>query len=69
VRRVSSGLSPEQEELRQVLRQFLEAKSPESAVRAQMATDRGFDQAVWRQMSGQLGLQGLAIQGVALGSA
>jgi alkylation response protein AidB-like acyl-CoA dehydrogenase len=58
---VSSGLSPEQEELRQVLRQFLEAKSPESAVRAQMATERGFDQAVWRQMSDQLGLQGLAI--------
>jgi alkylation response protein AidB-like acyl-CoA dehydrogenase len=61
VRRVSFGLSPEHEELRQVVRQFLEAKSPESAVRAQMASDRGFDQAVWRQMSGQLGLQGLAI--------
>jgi alkylation response protein AidB-like acyl-CoA dehydrogenase len=61
VPRVSSGLSAEQEELRHVLRQFLEAKSPESAVRAQMATDRGFDQAVWRQMSDQLGLPGLAI--------
>ena len=58
---MSFGLSPEQEELRHVLRQFLEAKSPESAVRAQMVTDRGFDWAVWRQMSDQLGLQGLAI--------
>jgi alkylation response protein AidB-like acyl-CoA dehydrogenase len=61
VRYMSSGLSPEHEELRQVVRQFLEAKSPESAVRAQMATDRGFDPAVWRQLAGQLGLQGLAI--------
>src|SRR5688572_18201864 len=55
------AFSEEQEELRKVVRQFLETKSPESAVREQMDTERGYDPAVWSQMAEQLGLQGLAI--------
>jgi len=55
------AFSDEQEELRRSLRRFLADKSPESEVRRLMATDHGFDPAVWSQMAGQLGLHGLAI--------
>ena len=51
----------EQEELRKTVRQFLDAKSSEAAVREQMETEAGFDAAVWSQMAEQMGLQGLAI--------
>jgi alkylation response protein AidB-like acyl-CoA dehydrogenase len=49
------------EELRKTVRQFLEAKSPETAVREQMETEAGYDAAVWSQMGEQMGLQGLII--------
>ena len=55
------AFTEEQEELRKTVRQFLEAKSSEAAVREQMETDNGFDAAVWSQMGEQMGLQGLAI--------
>jgi alkylation response protein AidB-like acyl-CoA dehydrogenase len=55
------AFSDEQEELRKVVRQFLENKSSETAVREQMDTEQGYDAAVWSQMAEQLGLQGLAI--------
>ena len=55
------AFNEEQEELRKTVRQFLEAKSPESAVREQMDTEVGYDAAVWSQMGEQLGLQGLVI--------
>ena len=55
------AFSEEQEELRKIVRQFLEAKSPEAAVREQMETEKGYDAAVWSQMGEQLGLQGLII--------
>ena len=55
------AFSEEQEELRRFVRQFLEDKSPESAVREQMDTEKGYDDAVWNQMAEQLGLQGLII--------
>ncbi|HMJ77321.1 MAG TPA: acyl-CoA dehydrogenase family protein [Iamia sp.] len=55
------AFSDEQEELRKVVRQFLENKSAETAVREQMDTEAGYDTAVWSQMAEQLGLQGLAI--------
>jgi alkylation response protein AidB-like acyl-CoA dehydrogenase len=58
---VNFAFSEEQEELRNIVRQFLEAKSPESAVREQMETERGFDDGVWKQMAEQLGLQSLII--------
>ena len=55
------AFSEEQEELRRIVRQFLETKSPETAVREQMETGDGYDAAVWSQMADQLGLQGLII--------
>ena len=55
------AFSEEQEELRNIVRQFLEAKSPESAVREQMDTERGYDPVVWSQMAEQLGLQSLIV--------
>ena len=55
------AFSDEQEELRRTVRSFLEQKSPESAVREQMETEQGYDNAVWSQMGEQMGLQGLII--------
>ena len=55
------AFSEEQEELRRITRQFLEAKSPESEVRAQMDTTDGYDPAVWSQMANELGLQSLIV--------
>jgi alkylation response protein AidB-like acyl-CoA dehydrogenase len=53
--------SEEQEEFRGGVRRFLADKSPETEVRRLMETDDGYDPAVWRQMSDQLGLQGLIV--------
>jgi alkylation response protein AidB-like acyl-CoA dehydrogenase len=58
---VNFAFSEEQEELRNIVRQFLDAKSPEAAVREQMETEKGYDDAVWSQMSEQLGLQSLIV--------
>ncbi|HET8931478.1 MAG TPA: acyl-CoA dehydrogenase family protein [Acidimicrobiales bacterium] len=55
------AFNDEQEELRRIVRTFLEDKSDEAAVREQMDTTDGFDPAVWTQMAEQLGLQGLVI--------
>ncbi len=55
------AFSEEQEELRNVVHQFLEAKSPEPAVRELMETEQGYDPEVWRLMAEQLGLQSLII--------
>ncbi len=55
------GFSEEQEELRKMVRRFLDEKSPESEVRRLMATEEGYDPAVWRQMAQELALQGLGI--------
>ena len=55
------AFTEEQEELRKTVRGFLEAKSAEEAVRAQMETETGFDPAVWSQMGEQMGLQGLIV--------
>ena len=58
---MSFAHTEEQEELRKIVRSFLEAKSDERAVRDQMATEQGYDVDVWKQMAEQLGLQGLHI--------
>jgi alkylation response protein AidB-like acyl-CoA dehydrogenase len=55
------AFTEEQDELRKTVRAFLDAKSPESAVREQMETEAGYDETVWRQMAEQMGLQGLSI--------
>ena len=55
------AFSEEQEELRRIVRSFLEDKSPETEVRRLMETTEGFDPSVWSQMGEQLGLQGLIV--------
>ena len=55
------AFSEEQDQLREFVRSFLEDKSSEEAVREQMATEQGYDEAVWGQMAEQLGLQSLII--------
>ena len=61
MRSMNFAFSEEQEELRKMVRSFLEAKSSETAVREQMETEKGYDAAVWSQMAGEMALQGLAI--------
>ncbi|MEZ5268568.1 MAG: acyl-CoA dehydrogenase family protein [Microthrixaceae bacterium] len=55
------AFSEEQEELRKVVRDFLDNKSDEATVRELMDTTEGYDPAVWTQMGEQMGLQGLVI--------
>ena len=55
------AFSPEQEELRRTVRQFLDKTSPETEVRRLMATERGYDDDAWHRMADELGLLGLAI--------
>ncbi len=55
------AFSEEQDQLREFVRSFLADKSSEEAVRVQMDTDDGYDDAVWSQMAEQMDLQGLAI--------
>jgi len=45
------GFSPEQELLRSQARDFLDKECPSSRVRELMATDRGFDEAMYRRMA------------------
>ena len=55
------AFSPEQEELRRTVRQFLDKTSPETEVRRLMATERGYDADAWHRMADELGLLGLVI--------
>ena len=55
------AFSEEQEELRRIVRQFLESKSSEAEVRRLMETTEGYDPATWTQMANELGLQSLII--------
>ena len=55
------GFTDEQEQFREVLRRFLEDKSPATEVRKLMETEDGCDRAVWRQLSQELGLTGIHI--------
>jgi acyl-CoA dehydrogenase len=55
------AFSPEQEELRRTVRQFLDKAAPETEVRRVMATERGYDADIWHRMANELGLTGMAI--------
>ena len=50
------SFSDEQVQFRAILQRFLREKSPTIEVRQLMATTRGYDVEVWRQMAEQLGL-------------
>jgi alkylation response protein AidB-like acyl-CoA dehydrogenase len=54
-------LTDELAELRSAIRDFLEVKSPEEAVRKLMDGALGYDAEVWAQLAGQLRLTALAI--------
>jgi alkylation response protein AidB-like acyl-CoA dehydrogenase len=60
-RRVQFAFTNEQEEFRAAIRRFLTDKSPTTEVRRLMATTDGYDRNVWRQMSEELALPGIAI--------
>ncbi len=49
------------EELRAVVRDFLDKRSSEADVRRQLDSDTGWDPAVWAQLATGLGLHGLAV--------
>src|SRR2546430_15226889 len=55
------AFSEEQEELRRIVRQFLDSKSSEAEVRRLMETTEGYDPSTWSQMANELGLQSLII--------
>ena len=55
------AFSDEQDQLRDAVSKFLEAKSPSAEVRRLMETVDGYDPAIWRQMAQELGLQSLHI--------
>jgi alkylation response protein AidB-like acyl-CoA dehydrogenase len=53
------GFNDEQEAFRETLRRFFQEKSPTAEVFRLMETAEGHDPAVWKQMAGELGLQGV----------
>jgi alkylation response protein AidB-like acyl-CoA dehydrogenase len=55
------SFTDEHEELRATIRQFMNDRSDEQAVRLQMATESGWDPEVWQQLAEQVGLAGLII--------
>ena len=55
------SFSAEQEEFRAILRRFLEAKSPATAVRKTMEGEAGYDPAVWKSLASELGVTALHI--------
>jgi alkylation response protein AidB-like acyl-CoA dehydrogenase len=57
---MSFVFTPEQEELRASAKRFLEEKSSSAVVRQLMETEKGFDDATWKQMA-DLGWTGMAI--------
>ena len=55
------AFSDEQDQLREAVGKFMESKSPSAEVRRLMETTEGYDEAVWKQMAQELGLQSLHI--------
>jgi alkylation response protein AidB-like acyl-CoA dehydrogenase len=55
------GFSAEHTALREAVRAFAQATSPEPEVRRVMAHPDGYDRAVWARMAGELGLPGIAV--------
>lgn len=58
---MSFSLNDEQQELRNVVRDFLTNHSSEADVRRSMSSGAGYDRQVWQRLAGELGLVGLAI--------
>jgi alkylation response protein AidB-like acyl-CoA dehydrogenase len=58
---VDFALDDDQVTLQGVLRDFFDDRVPESAVRAQMDDPTGYDRQLWKRMSAEMGLPGLAV--------
>jgi alkylation response protein AidB-like acyl-CoA dehydrogenase len=58
---LSYALTEEQQDLRDTLRRFLAERAPMVEVRRAMETERGWDEALWKQLVAELGLPGVAI--------
>ena len=58
---MQTEFSSEQQLLRDVVARALRDKSPTTAVRETMATDRGHDPAVWQELGGDAGLAGIHV--------
>src|SRR5688572_20414972 len=58
---VQTDFSKEQQLLRQVVARALKEKSPPRVVRELMASERGYDPAVWQQLCGDVGLAGIHV--------
>ncbi len=58
---MQTEFSKEQDLLRDVVARALRDKSPATAVRESMATDRGYDPAVWQELCGDAGLAGVHV--------
>ena len=56
------AFSEEQEELRRIVRQFLDSKSSEAEVRRLMETTEGYDPSTWTQMANELGLRNVSFE-------
>jgi alkylation response protein AidB-like acyl-CoA dehydrogenase len=55
------GYTDEQEQFRAIVARFLRERSPVSEVRRQMASDAGYDRALWQQLATELGLTGIHV--------
>ena len=58
---MTAARSEEQEELARTVRALLTKRSDRAAVRAAMASDRGYDEALWRALCEQIGVAALAV--------
>ena len=56
---MQTEFTEDQEQFREVVARFMQAKSPSHEVRRLMATEGGYDSKVWQQMSGEIGLTGV----------
>ncbi|MEW1654428.1 acyl-CoA dehydrogenase family protein [Streptomyces sp. NPDC093707] len=58
---MDAAFTEEQDEIRRTLRALLRKRCGPEQVRAAVRTPAGYDEALWRQLAGQLGLPGLAL--------
>ncbi|MEE2777544.1 MAG: acyl-CoA dehydrogenase family protein [Acidobacteriota bacterium] len=58
---MQTEFSKEQQLFREVVARALRDKSPTDAVRELMASERGYDPAVWQELCGEVGLSGIHI--------
>ena len=58
---MQTAFTEDQNQFREVVARFLQEKSQPTATRKLIETDRGYDEAVWAQLCGEVGLAGTHI--------